>query len=162
MKLLKIKDFLTEAGVSRSSLYRLYKKYPILENETKEKSRHRLIPVSHTMYFDLEKMIDNNNRQKEKISEIKGLTDCLFNDDGTITYFWKKEWSLFGTISYKNNVHSLNCHQKMTNLFNDLNHHYGHTTNLRMLAISEGPCHPFRSNGATLKDTAMIRFFLLN
>src|SRR5690554_6277897 len=27
------------------------------------------------------------------------------------------------------------------------------------VAISEGPCHPFRSNGATLKDRTMIRFF---
>lgn len=30
---------------------------------------------------------------------------------------------------------------------------------MKRLAISEGPCHPFRSNGATLKDRTMIRFF---
>lgn len=137
MKLLKIKDFIKEAGISRSSLYRLYKKYPTLEHETKEKSRHRLIPINHSMYFDLEKMIDNISRQKEKISEIKGLTDCLFKDDGTITYFWKMEWSVFATISYQNNVNSLNCHQKMSKLFNDLNHYYGHITNLRMLFSTE-------------------------
>lgn len=54
----KIDEFIVTAGISRSTLYRFYKKNEEFWSETKLKSGKRMIPTIHAKYFDSEVLFD--------------------------------------------------------------------------------------------------------
>ena len=137
MKLFKIKNFLTEANTSKSSLYRLFNKHPHLKRETKFVSNRRLIPIGYSKYFNMDQMIEDEKRLIQDSDDKKELIDLILDDDKGITSFWQMQWDIFVTVSYKDEVSSISCHRKMNKLFDSIKHEYGHESNFRMLFTSE-------------------------
>lgn len=137
MKLFKITDFLNQVDTSRSTIYRLLNKHPHLEKRTKLVNYRRLIPIDFKKYFDLDEMIKDEKRLLEDIADKKELIDLIIEDKNNANFFWEKEWDLFVTISYQNDVTSLGCHNKMSKLFDNIKHNYEHLSNFRMLFTTE-------------------------
>ena len=137
MKLLKIKDFLKEAETSKSSIYRLFNNHPHLKENTKLVSNRRLIPIGYNKYFDMDEMIKDEKRLIQDNEDKKELIDLILNDGDGITSFWQKQWDLFVTVSYKDEISSISSHRKMNKIFDSIKHEYGHESDFRMLFTTE-------------------------
>ncbi|WP_282017365.1 hypothetical protein [Salegentibacter mishustinae] len=139
MKYLLKKEFIKEADTSKSTLYKFYKKYPNLMDETKLVRNRRLIPTAHMKYFSTEAMLEDSIRKEEKIEELKSFLDHIRNcepDDFRLS-LWRADWDIFGTISYKYELSRSHCERKLRELFRHLEHHFLHKTNLRMFFNTE-------------------------
>lgn len=137
MKYLLLKDFLNQAKISKSTLYKFHRDYPVLKKETKLVSNRRLIPEEHLKYFNLQLFIEIDLRQKKKVRELKSLIDCIHDAPDYQFFYWRKHWDIYGTISYKNEEKAIGCYQRMVKLFEHLEHHYSSKTNITLFFNTE-------------------------
>ncbi|WP_157514538.1 hypothetical protein [Christiangramia portivictoriae] len=125
------------ADTSKSSVYRLINKYPHLKKQTKLVSNRKLIPLVFRKYFNMDLMIEDEKRLLDDSNDKKQLIDLILENPNKANFFWKMDWDLFVTVSYKNEMTSLACHNKMTKLFHNLQHYNEHESSLRMLFTTE-------------------------
>lgn len=137
MKYIKLKEFLSQAQISKSKLYEFYRKYPEVFTETKITSNRRLIPEEHLKYFNLQLFIEIDIRHKKKIRELKSFIDCLHDAPEEQFFIWRKHWDIYGTISYRNEEKAKGCYNKMVKLFEHLQHHYSLKTNITLFFNTE-------------------------
>lgn len=133
----KINEFIRIAGISRSKLYRFYKKNDELWQETKIKSNKRLIPASHAKYFDTEILYDELQTMMLENRSLKRLIDCLADRDTLQTTLWEMEWSYFFTVAYRNERNKKSCYRLMNALSDELQTKYGDSTELRIFFTTE-------------------------
>lgn len=72
-----ITEFKTTTKVSKSKVYRFYKKNEELWSETKLKNGKRLFPVDHCRYFDSEIMFDENKILRQENQSMRNLIDLI-------------------------------------------------------------------------------------
>src|SRR5690606_2328320 len=91
----------------------------------------------------------------QKRIDLKGTSDDNFDSSFTTTSVWSTRATsiLKCADEIMLTVDVINFKFSYEDIFNKIDE------NIEKVAILEGPCHPFRSNGATLKDRTMIRFF---
>lgn len=133
----KINEFIKVANISRSKLYRFYKKNNELWQETKIKSNKRLIPTSHAKHFDTEILYDELQTMTLENRSLKRLIDCLFEKDSLVRTFWEMEWSFFFTVAYKAERNKKSCFRLMNALFDELQNKYGDSTEIKMFFTTE-------------------------
>lgn len=133
----KINEFIRIANISRSKLYRFYKKNNELWQETKIKSNKRLIPTAHAKYFDTEILYEELQTMTLENRSLKRLIDCLFEKDGLVRTFWEMEWSFFFTVAYKAERNKKSCFRLMNALFDELQDKYGDSTEIKMFFTTE-------------------------
>jgi hypothetical protein len=133
----KINEFIKSVGISRSKLYRFYKKNDELWQETKMKGGKRHIPTSHAKYFDNEVLYDELKTMMQENKSLRRLIDCLADKDAVQTTFWEMEWSFFFTVAYRAERNKKSCYRLMHALFNELQAKYGDSSQLRMFFTTE-------------------------
>lgn len=137
MRIENIKEFLKRTKISKSTLYRFYKKNPELWEETKLKYRKRFIPVNHDRYFDSEIMFDENKLLRQENNSMRNLIDQLMDKDSLPATFWYLEWSFFVTVAYNAERNKQSCFRQMHALYDHLSEKYGDRTEVRMFFSTE-------------------------
>src|SRR6218665_26041 len=132
-----IKQFITTAKTSRSSLCMFYKKNDGLWEETKLKFNKRLIPKTHTKYFDTEILFDELQTALLETKSLKRLIDLIADKETLPTTFWNLEWTFFFTIAYKAERNKKSCFRLMTAMFENLNSKYGDSSDMRIFFTTE-------------------------
>lgn len=99
MKYENITEFKITTKVSKSKVYRFYKKNEELWNETKLKNGKRLFPTDHARYFDSEIMFDENKILRQENQSMRNLIDCLADKQSLQHTFWQMDWSFFFTVA---------------------------------------------------------------
>lgn len=133
----KINEFTKRANISRSKLYRFYKKNTDLWEETKLKSNKRHIPTAHAKYFDNEVLFDELKTMMLENKSLKRLIDCLADKDTLQSTLWEMEWSFFFTVAYRAERNKKSCYRLMNSLYEELQAKYGDSTQLRMFFTTE-------------------------
>ena len=100
MKYENITEFKITTKVSKSKVYRFYKKNEELWSETKLKNGKRLFQVDHARYFDSEIMFDENKILRQENQSMRNLIDCLRDTTSIQNTFWQMDWSFFFTVDY--------------------------------------------------------------
>jgi hypothetical protein len=126
----KNQEFIKNAGISRSKLYRTYKDSPELWDETTIKNGKRVIPEKHYKYFDRE-LLNRDNKS------MRNLLDCLQNQNSLPYRLWYSNWTYFVTISYKLDRTKEACANRMRQLYDAINLKFGALTTFRMFFTSE-------------------------
>lgn len=151
MKIESVKEFLERAKVSRSTLYRFYKKNPELWEETKLKYNKRFVPVHHNRYFDSEIMFDENKLLRQENNSMRNLIDHLIDKDSLPATFWYLDWSFFITVAYKAERNKKSCFRQMHALYDHLVELYGEQTDIRIYFSTE----PFKNREGYHNHLAM-------
>lgn len=137
MKYANITEFKITTKVSKSKIYRFYKKDEELWSETKLKNGKRLFPVDHARYFDSEIMFDENKLLRQENQSMRNLIDCLADKTSFQHTFWQMDWSYFFTVAYKLERKKNSCFKQMHGLYDYLQKKYGETTELKMFFTTE-------------------------
>lgn len=130
------KEFTTKTKISRSKLYRFYKKNEDLKTETKLQGK-RLYPENHLKYFSSEIMFDENKLLQLENQSMRNLIDCLVDKDSLPSTLWRLDWTFFFTIAYKTERNKQSCFKQMTGLYDYLLTKYDNDTMLRLFFITE-------------------------
>ena len=130
------KEFIVRAKISRSTLYRFYKKNEELKEETKLDYK-RTYPESHLRYFSSEAMFDDYNVLKLENQSMRNVLDCLVDKESLPTTLWYLDWSFFVTVAYKAERNKTSCFKQMTGLYDYLLSKYGDDTRLRFFSMTE-------------------------
>lgn len=133
----KLNEFLLTAGISRSTLYRFYKKNEEFWSETKLKSNKRLIPINHAKYFDSEILFDELKTSTIEIKSLRNLISCLADKNSLPSFFWHMDWSFFLTVAYKADRNKKSCYRLMHSLNEELVAKYGDETKIRIFFTTE-------------------------
>ena len=96
-----IKAFIITTKVSKSKVYRFYKKNEELWSETKLKNGKRLFPTDHCRYFDSEILFDENKVLRQENQSMRNLIDNLVDKDSLQFRIWQLDWSFFITVAYE-------------------------------------------------------------
>jgi hypothetical protein len=137
MKYENITEFKITTKVSKSKVYRFYKKNEDLFTETKLKNGKRLFPVDHCRFFDSEVMHDENKVLRQENQSMRNLIDCLADKESLLHTFWNMEWSFFFTVSYKLERKKNSCFKQMHGVYDYLVEKYGESTELRLFFTTE-------------------------
>lgn len=137
MKYENITEFKNNTKVSKSKIYRFYKKNEELFSETRFTKGKRLFPVDHARYFDSEVMFDENKLLRLENQSMRNLIDCLSDKDSLPYTFWQMEWSFFFTIAYKLDRQKNSCFKQMHGLYDSLLEKFGDSTELRIFFTTE-------------------------
>lgn len=133
----KIDEFVVTAGISRSTLYRFYKKNDEFWSETKIKSGRRMIPTMHAKYFDSEALFDELKTAKLENKSLRNLITYLADKDTLCRTFWDLDWSFFVTVAYQAERNKKSCFRLMHLLNDELTEKYGDDTKIRMFFVTE-------------------------
>lgn len=133
----KIKEFIVKARISRSTLYRFYKKNDEFWQETKLKNNKRMIPCNHTKYFDNEALFDELKIVKLENKSLRHLITCLAEKDTLSKIFWEMEWSFFVTVAYRAERNKKSCFRIMHQLQDEMNEKFGDDNKIRMFFVTE-------------------------
>ena len=137
MKYENITEFKITTKVSKSKVYRFYKKNEELWSETKLKNGKRMFPVDHARYFDSEIMFDENKVLRQENQSMRNLIDNLVDKDSLQFRIWQLDWSFFLTVAYKLERNKKSCYKQMNALYEHLEQKYGDVTKLRLFFTSE-------------------------
>ncbi|SHG01387.1 hypothetical protein [Flavobacterium defluvii] len=132
-----ITEFKRSTKVSKSKIYRFYKKNEELFAETKLKNGKRLFPIGHIRYFDSEVMFDENKILRQENHSMRNLIDCLSDKKSLAHSLWEKEWSFFFTVAYKLERKKASCFKQMHGLYDFLLEKHGNSTELRLFFTTE-------------------------
>ncbi len=132
-----ITEFIRSTKVSKSKIYRFYKKNEELFTETKLKNGKRLFPIDHVRYFDSEVMFDENKILRQENKSMRNLIDCLSDKESFQYTFWQMEWSFFFTVAYKLERQKKSCFKQMHGLYDFLVQKHGDSTELRIFFTTE-------------------------
>lgn len=130
------KEFIVKAKISRSTLYRFYKKNEELKTETKLEYK-RLYPESHLKYFNSEVMFDENKVLRLENQSMRNLIDCLVDKDSLQYRLWQLDWNFFFTIAYKAERNKKSCFRLMNEVYEELIKKYGDETKIRLFFTTE-------------------------
>lgn len=133
----KINEFVVTAGISRSTLYRFYKKNKEFWLATKLKNNKRLIPITHAKYFDSEALFEELKIVELENKSLRNLITCLADKDTLQKTFWDMDWSFFVTVAYRAERNKKSCFRLMHLLNDQLTDKYGDETRLRMFFVTE-------------------------
>ena len=137
MKYENITEFKITTKVSKSKVYRFYKRNEELWRETKLKSGKRLFPSDHARYFDSEIMFDENKMLRQENQSMRNLIDNLVDKDSLQYRLWQLDWSFFITVAYQLERNKKSCFRQMHALYEHLEQKYGDSTALRLFFTSE-------------------------
>ncbi len=137
MKLENITEFIKRTSISKSTLYRFYKKYPEYWEQSRLKNNKRLFPVSHAKFFDSEIMFDENQQLNRENNSMRNVIDCLMDKDSLQSNLWYKEWSLFVTVAYAHERNKKSCFKMMHGLYDALAAKYGDASEIRLFFTTE-------------------------
>ena len=137
MKLENITEFIKRTTISKSTLYRFYKKYPEYWEQTRFKNNKRLFPVSHAKFFDSEIMFDENQQLNRENNSMRNVIDCLMDKDSLQSRLWFKDWSLFVTVAYTHERNKKSCFRMMHGLYDALADKYGDASEIRLFFTTE-------------------------
>ncbi len=129
-------EFKTKAKISRSTLFRFYKKNNELKAETKLKGK-RYYPENHLRFFNSEIMFDEYKVLEKQNQSMKNVLDCLIDKNSIQTTLWYLDWTFFFTIAYKSERNKKSCFKQMTGLYDYLLSKYGSKTALRIFFVTE-------------------------
>jgi len=143
MKLYNLKETIKNTGVSRATIYRFYDENPILWEETKIKTKKRLIPEAHLNLIAKNNIYADSLSMKKDIEQQRRLIDLL-SDINTIQYrLYQMKWDWFGTIAFKLDRTKQYCYHEMAQTFSHLLDLYGKEIDLRIFFTVE----PFTNRG---------------
>jgi hypothetical protein len=91
MKYENLKRFIISTKVSKSTIYRFYKKNEDLFAETSLRNGKRMFPAGHARYFDSEIMFDENKALRQKNKSMRNRIDCLANKQSLQYTFWQMD-----------------------------------------------------------------------
>ena len=129
-------EFKTKAKISRSTLFRFYKKNNELKAETKLKGK-RYYPENHLRFFNSEIMFDEYKVLEKQNQSMKNVLDCLVDRDSLQATLWYLDWTFFFTVAYKSERNKKSCFNQMTGLYDYLLSKYGNDTGLRLFFVTE-------------------------
>lgn len=145
MNLFNLKETTERTGMSRASIYRFYERNPELWNETKIKTKKRLIPEEHLIKITKTNIYAKALALDEQTVQLKRVVDLLL-DPNTIQYrLYQMDWDWFGTIAFKNEVNKRGSYHKMLQAFDYIIGQFGKEIDLRMFFTVE----PFTHRGGT-------------
>ncbi|ESU19389.1 hypothetical protein FCR2A7T_20030 [Flavobacterium cauense R2A-7] len=130
------KEFTTKTKISRSKLYRFYKKNEELKTETKLQGK-RLYPENHLKYFSSEIMFDENKLLQLENQSMRNLIDCLVDKDSLQYRLWQMEWDFFFTVAYKTDRNKKSCFRQINAVFEEILCKYGDKTEIRLFFTTE-------------------------
>lgn len=133
----KVEEFIVTARISRSTLYRFYKRNQDFWQETKLKNNIRMIPSNHAKYFDKEALFDELKFAKLENKSLRNLITCLAEKDTLPRTFWEMEWSFFVTVAYRAERNKKSCFRLMHALNEELFAKYGDDTQIRIFFTTE-------------------------
>ncbi|TPD73664.1 hypothetical protein [Flavobacterium microcysteis] len=133
----KVNEFVITAGISRSTLYRFYKKNQEFWQETKLKNSKRLVPSTHAKYFDSEALFDELKTAQLENKSLRNLITCLADKDTLPRTFWDMDWSFFIMVAYQAERNKKSCFRLMHQLNEELTEKYGDDTKIRMFFTTE-------------------------
>lgn len=133
----KVNEFVITAGISRSTLYRFYKRNQEFWQETKLKNNKRFIPSTHAKYFDSEALFDELKTAQLENKSLRNLITCLADKDTLPRTFWDMNWSFFVTVAYHAERNKKSCFRLMHQLNEELTEKYGDDTKIRMFFTTE-------------------------
>lgn len=136
-KYITIKQFLIKAKISKSTIYRFYKKNVELKEETKKKEKNRMIPIDHIKYFNSEILFDENKLLQQENRCMKNLINCLVDMDSLQRKLWTLDWDFFTTVAYKTERNKKSCFKMMNGLYDFLIEEYGDNTEIRLFFTTE-------------------------
>jgi len=130
------KEFLVRAKISRSTLYRFYKKNEELKEET-ELDYKRTYPESHLKYFNSEVMFDENKVLRLENQSMRNLIDCLVDKESLQYRLWQLDWNFFCTVAYKTDRNKKSCFRQMHGVYEELDKKFGNETEMRLFFSTE-------------------------
>lgn len=130
------KEFTMKTKISRSKLYRFYKRNEELKAETKLQGK-RLYPESHLKYFSSEIMFDENKMLRLENQSMRNLIDCLADKNSLSFTFWQLKWDFALTVAYKLERNKKSCYNQMIALYNQIIEKYGDDTDFRIYFKTE-------------------------
>ena len=130
------KQFISKTKISRSTVYRFYKKNKELKLETKLEGK-RMYPESHLKYFNSEVMHDENKVLRLENQSMKNLIDCLVDKDSLQYTLWQLDWNFFYTVAYKADRNKKSCFRQMHTIYEELEKKYGDETEMRLFFTTE-------------------------
>ena len=133
----KITEFIISTRISRSTLYRFYKKNEEFWSETKLKSNKRMIPITHAKYFNSEVLFDELKTAKLENKSLRNLITYLADKDSYPRLFWDMNWSFFFTVAYRAERNKKSCFRLMHQLNEELTEKFGDDTKLRLFFTTE-------------------------
>ena len=131
-----IKEFGKKTRKGKSTIYRFYKKYGYLWDETRL-DKKRLFPDSHIKYFNSEILFDENQVLKQENETMKRLIDCLMDKENLQQKLWKMDWSYFFTVAYKKERNKKSCFRQMHSMSEMLIKKYGDESEIRLFFTTE-------------------------
>jgi hypothetical protein len=137
MNLYNLKEVSEKAGVSRATIYRFYERNNGLWNETKIKTKKRLIPESHLSLITKSNIYTTALRLEEENKQLKRLVNLL-SVPNTLQYrLYQMDWDYFGTIAFKNDLNQKAAYHQMLRAFDYLIERYGKKIKLRIFFTVE-------------------------
>jgi len=131
MKYEKVENFAKRVGVTRRTIFRFYSKNTELKEETKIKNRHRVIPISHKRFWNVDELFENNKELNNDNRMMSNLLIALQTGNIFIRKLWFAEWTHIITICPKGSSSDY-CRSRVTQFYDEINSRFGHKTNLRI------------------------------
>lgn len=136
MKYYNKEEFMRKIEVSRSTVDRFYRDYPICADERVKDGKRVNIPETHLKYFVKELWMEEDKAKDDRIKKLEKLVS-LIKEDSLAANLWKKDWVWYGTVSYRNDLSRDNCYNKMQLMFKKLIDVFGSDSDLKLFFTTE-------------------------